>query len=283
MPTRSQIFVVIGDAHDNVRFALESLLRLEKEQGVRISQVFSVGDLGLFLEASDWNFLTGPSKYRRPERSEEIRLAWDAWPWPLATVGGNHEAWGRLRDFDPGYFGNKLSYTDAGLLKHSLTGLLVAGISGIKATGNNPARNPPENKSWRQIMASYKYGKLSPKALSHYRMADIDAALKIGSAHVVLTHDWPVDPPNCRDPGLHRPEMDIIKRLRPQFAFCGHHHRTAVLRIGNTETRALNIIARDGQAWVNPGWAWIGSWDGTQITETGFWPVLNPDGAHSPS
>lgn len=141
------------------------------------------------------------------------------------------------------------------------------------ARGSNPARNPPENKSWRQILASYRYGKLSPKALSHYRPADIDAALKIGSAHVVLTHDWAVDPPSCQDPGLHRPEMDIIERLRPQFAFCGHHHRPAVLRIGNTESRALNIIARDGQEWVNSGWAWIGSWDGAKIIETGFWPA----------
>jgi hypothetical protein len=69
--------------------------------------------------------------------------------------------------------------------------------------------------------------------------------------------------------------MDIIKRLRPVFSFCGHHHRPAVMRIENTETRALNIIARDGQEWVNPGWAWIGSWDGAQINETGFWPNLN--------
>ena len=275
MKPSPQIFVVIGDVHDAVRFALESLHRLEEEQGILISQLFAVGDLGLFLDEADWDFLTGPSKYRRPERSEEIRLAWDAWPWPLAAVGGNHEAWGRLRDFDPKYFGNKLSYANAGLLEHKLPGLRVAGISGIGVPGTNPARNPPVNKTWRQIMAAYRYSKLSPKALSHYRPADIEAVLKIGSAHVVLTHDWPVDPPHCRTPGLRRPEMDIIKRLRPIYHFCGHHHRPAVMRIGNTETRALNIIARDGQDWVNPGWAWIGSWDGAQIIETGFWPLLS--------
>lgn len=92
MPASPQIFVVIGDVHDNIRFALESLRRLEEEQGIAISQLFSIGDFGLFLNEEDWQWLTGPAKYRRPERSAEIRQAWKEWPWPLAMIGGimNH-------------------------------------------------------------------------------------------------------------------------------------------------------------------------------------------------
>jgi hypothetical protein len=101
---------------------------------------------------------------------------------------------GRLRDFDPEYFDAKLSFTNAGLLDHSLPCLRVASLSGIGLTGSNASRNPPENKTWPQIMATYKYGKISPKALSHYRQADVEAALKVGSAHLLLTHDRPVDP-----------------------------------------------------------------------------------------
>ncbi len=169
---------------------------------------------------------------------------------------------------------NSLTYTDAGLLKHSLPGLRVAGLSGINAAGSNPARIPPENKTWPQIVALRKYGKISPKAFTHYRPSDVDAVLKLGQISMTLTHDWPVDPPNIRTPGLHRPEKIIVERLRPQFHFAGHHHRPASMRIGSTEFRAVNILSREDQNYASPGWAWVGRWDGQQIYEIGSWPKL---------
>ena len=33
---------------------------------------------------------------------------------------GKYEPWGRLWVFDPEYFGGRLTYTDSGLLEHSL-------------------------------------------------------------------------------------------------------------------------------------------------------------------
>jgi hypothetical protein len=276
IPSNAQLFVVIGDVHDKIRQALEFLLRLEDEIQEEIAQVFSVGDFGLFLAEEDWNWLTGPSKYRRPERSAEIRRAWEAWPWPLAMVGGNHEPWGRLRDWDPTYFGNKLTYTNAGLLCHRLEGLRVAGLSGIHSTGTNPARTPPEDPSWPEIVAQRRYGKVSPRAFTHYRKVDVDEVLKVESPHLVLLHDWPIDPPHSRNPGECRPERDIVELLRPTLVFSGHHHTPyETVLFDRTKFVALNILVSDRSKTAqrpNPGWAWIGRWNGQSIQEIGFWP-----------
>src|ERR1700679_4061590 len=92
-----QLIVVIGDVHAEIPLAVEALSRIELELGTSIAQVFSVGDLGLFLHASDWDVLTGPKKYRFPERSPRIAAAWKAWRWPLAGIAGNHEPFHKLR------------------------------------------------------------------------------------------------------------------------------------------------------------------------------------------
>jgi hypothetical protein len=104
MSPNPELFVVIGDVHAKV-----ALARVEQEQGRKIAQVFSVGDFGLFLSESDWDFFTGPARHKHPDWSPEIRKAWTRWQWPLAMIGGNHEPWHRLRVFDPGNFGDKLS------------------------------------------------------------------------------------------------------------------------------------------------------------------------------
>lgn len=54
---------------------MEGLTRIENEYG-KIDQVFAVGDVGLFLEPADLNFLTGPKKHRHPDRSKRIAAAW---------------------------------------------------------------------------------------------------------------------------------------------------------------------------------------------------------------
>jgi len=56
------LIVVVGDVHHHIGLATEGLARIEMETGRRIGQVFSVGDFGLFLDESDWAFLTSPKK-----------------------------------------------------------------------------------------------------------------------------------------------------------------------------------------------------------------------------
>ncbi len=135
--------------------------------------MFSVGDVGLFLDRDDWNYLTGPSKHRHPEWSSLIAAAWEQWRWPLAIIGGNHEPYHRLRTFDPAHFGSKLTYTNAGALKHQVDGLNVYGLSGIYhpdhlSFGPSVRRGEPKPRSWDDLVHLAKGNKEALKRLTYY-------------------------------------------------------------------------------------------------------------------
>jgi hypothetical protein len=243
----------MSPGHSDSRQCFLSIPRIEKEQSRPISQVFSVGDVGLFLSEEDWNCLTDPSKYKHPDRTPGIREAWQLWQWPLATIGGNHEPWNRPRAFDSEFFKNKLTYTNAGELQHSLKGLRVVGLSGI-------AREPMNLKwldqSWSEILEQVKAGMQSKKNLTYYGANDLHLAASAAGAHILLTHDWPVDP--LADCKVVRAERFLSLKVCSKYHFCGHHHRPASIQVDAVQVRALNIISshnREQGRYPNPGWA----------------------------
>lgn len=266
------LFVVIGDVHAQLGLALSALAQIEQEQGCRIAQVFSVGDLGLFLSERDWDFFTGPKRHKHPEWSPAIREAWNLWQWQLAMIGGNHEPWHKLRVFDPGKFGEKLTYTNGVVLPHSLRGLVVVGLSGI---GRELKQSHPAELAWQEVLTECQCEKISRKELTYYRSQDVTAAANASPAHILLTHDWPADP-NGDDVGTPRVERSIASVVRPTFHFCGHHHRSAAFAAGGTDVRALNLISDDPiQHRPKTGWAWIGTWGNGMLHEIGLWPQGN--------
>jgi hypothetical protein len=269
MSSSSELFVVIGDVHGQVALALKALLRIEQEQGRRIAQMFSVGDFGLFLSERDWDFFTGPARHKHPDWSPAMRDAWTRWPWPLAMIGGNHEPWHKLRVFDSGYFGEKLSYTNGGVLPHSLSGLIVVGLSGIQRKSEETHSAVP---TWQETLAQCQARKIGRRALTYYGPEDVTAAANAGPAHILLTHDWPTDPEKD-DACPARVEQSIASAVRPIFHFCGHHHRSAAFATAGTEVRALNIFGSNAnQNRLEPGWAWLGTWGEGTLCEIGFWP-----------
>jgi hypothetical protein len=175
MSSNPELFVVIGDVHAKVALALPALARIEQEQGRKIAQVFSVGDFGLFLSERDWDFFTGPARHKHPDWSPEIRKAWTRWQWPLAMIGGNHEPWHRLWVFDPGHFGDKLSYTNGGVLPHNLSGLMVVGLSGIQRPSKKVCSAEP---AWQETLAQCQFGKISRRELTFYKSQDVIAGGK---------------------------------------------------------------------------------------------------------
>ena len=72
---------------------------MEQELEVELNQIFSAGDFGLFLSREDWQWLTGPKKYRNVESTPQIIQAWTQWRYRFAAVAGNHEPLAKLRDF----------------------------------------------------------------------------------------------------------------------------------------------------------------------------------------
>ena len=280
--TPSHHVVVIGDVHHLLWMAVDGLEQLELESGQPIDQVFSIGDLGLFLEESDWDYLTGPKKYRRPEDSNRIRKAWTRWRWPLTMIAGNHEPFHKLRNWDPHAFGEKLQYVHAGEMPHGVPGLRVAGLSGIVHPDELEFTNPTERKqhglpkpqSWPAMVAECASGSVSRRRLAYYKQAELDSLSRLRPRpHLLMTHDWPEPPADITPPSKLRPEADLVRALEPTFHCCGHHHRFHRSKIGSTEVIALNIIADNPHRHtINSGWAFRFDWDGHALTGVGAWP-----------
>lgn len=267
--------VVIGDIHARLDIALAELIRIEGHYGA-IDQVFSVGDVGLFLEPDDWNYLTGPKKHRHPEWSERIAGAWKEWRWPLAMIGGNHEPYQRLRTFDSAHFGPKLTYINAGVLTHQIQGLRVYGLSGIYhpehlsfSVSDRPGE--PKPRSWENLLGLTSANKASLKRLTYYKQEEIELLLRLPrEPDLLLMHDWPIAPPHIASGG-DRPEKLLVERLRPKWVCSGHHHAPAEFTIGTSNCIALNILAGEGDRKALRAWAVIFRWTGPALERLALW------------
>ncbi|MBS0657731.1 MAG: hypothetical protein JSR82_05720 [Verrucomicrobia bacterium] len=280
MNAKPQLFVVIGDVHADIALAVDSLERLESELNRPISQIFSVGDFGLFLEEADWKWLSGPKHHRHPERTPVIREAWSRWRWRLACIGGNHEPFHKLREFSPEAFGHKLTYTNAGELAHGLPGLRVIGLSGIYhadhlrfvSEQDARSRSAPKPNNWSEMVALARLGQLSLRRLTYFKQEELDlvAALE-ARPHLLLTHDWPTWPRSAAVLHEDRPERAVLEALMPEFHCCGHWHFADAFTVGETQVRALNILSvRPNQ--IESGWASCFEWDGARLVEIGRFP-----------
>ena len=278
------LIVVIGDVHHHIGLAAEGLERIEMETGRQIGQVFSVGDFGLFLDESDWGFLTGPKKYRSPEASPKIRTAWQTWRWPLSLIAGNHEPFHLLRDWNPASFSHKLEYTNAGELKHTIPGLRVAGLSGIYhpeemefiSEIERKNRKLPHDISWPDMVRLARERIISLSRLTYYKQHEVDLLCSLEvSPHLLLLHDWPTPPAHIRQIYPCRPEGEILHALNPPFLCCGHHHTPARWTIDQTQVIALNIISSPEKIHhhgILPGWAALFEWDQTALLFLQTWP-----------
>jgi vacuolar-type H+-ATPase subunit F/Vma7 len=291
-----KLVVVIGDTHHHIGLAVAGLERIEAEFGRGVDQVFSVGDLGLFLAEEDWAFLSGPRKYRHPENSPALREAWACWRWPLSQIAGNHEPLHRLRDWQADYFGGKLRYTDAGMLEHSVTGLRVAGLSGIyhpehlefRAAGQKWPKGQPAPNSWREMVDLAARGVIGRERLTYYKESEVKLLKNLDSEpHLLLLHDWPMMPEISQRtmPQGRRPEAEIVTALQPKYVCCGHHHMQKEYRLGETQVLALNIISSPTlllQGKISAGWAAVFEWDGASLDLLETWPESHAGAAPHP-
>jgi len=291
---RTSLIVVIGDVHHHIGLAVEGLGRIEAELNRPIDQVFSIGDLGLFLDESDWDFLTGPKKYRKPEESPAIRAAWKKWRWPLAAIAGNHEPFNRYRDWDAAFFSFRLEYTNAGELTHRLPDLKVAGLSGIyhpqemEFVSVHEARilKLPRAELWPEMIRLAEAHKISRSRLTYYKEFEVEYLKGLSfTPHILLLHDWPVAPPHLKQIHPRRPEAEIVEALHPSFVCCGHHHIASDFLFGETRVFALNIISTKDlihRHIINPGWCALFEWDGGALNFLRLWPKTTSACSHPP-
>ena len=287
---KTSFIAVIGDVHHHIGLAVEGLERMEAELNRSIDQVFSIGDLGLFLDEAEWDFLTGPNKYRTREESPAIRAAWKKWRWPLAAIAGNHEPFNRYRDWDASFFSFGLQYTNAGELDHRLLHLKVAGLSGIyhpqemEFVSALEARTLPHAESWPEMVRLAEAKKISRSRLTYYKEFEIEHMKSLGfTPHLLLLHDWPIPPPHISQIYPRRPEAEIVEALRAPFVCCGHHHAASDFLFSASRVLALNIISTKElihKHIINPGWCALFEWDGESLHFLQHWPQIISAGAH---
>jgi hypothetical protein len=199
-------------------------------------------------------------------------------------IGGNHEPFHLLRDWNPAAFSHKLQYTDAGELPHSIPGLRVAGLSGIYhpdhteflADGELLLPRTHRATSWPEMVKLTRSGPVSRKRLTYYNQHEIDQLCRLDfTLQLLLLHDWPIAPVHIREIHDRRPEAEILATLKPDFLCCGHHHTAARFSIQSTEVIALNLITSKQRAYqgdIQSGWAALFHWDGKSLQFSQTWP-----------
>jgi len=176
---KSQLIVVLGDVHHLFDLTYTALSQIEAQRETPIAQIFSVGDFDLFMEEEDWDYMTGPAKYRHPEHSQMIREVWNKWHWPTTMIGGNHEPFHKLRK--NGELGEKLQYTDCGILPCSIPQLRVYGLSGIYhpqhldwfSKGDREKLTHPLPANWKDIVAKVEEGVLGKGRLTYFKEDEV--------------------------------------------------------------------------------------------------------------
>ena len=206
-------------------------------------------------------------------------------------IGGNHEPYHRLRDFDASYFGPKLTYTNAGILEHTIPGLSVYGLTGIhhpehlqfspvRTTGRARAR------SWSDMVDLARGKQIKLKELTYYKQSELDALLALPpEPHLLLLHDWPMPPPHIPASGA-RPEVELVKRLRPQWVCSGHHHINAEMPMGDSQFIGFNIIGHASDISrheICSGWLAVFTFNGKVAQHHFRWQNESSAATHRPT
>jgi predicted phosphodiesterase len=256
---------VIGDVHGHVEEARQRLEAIEASSGP-IDAVFQIGDFMLATRREDWASISTGKGGCDPALSEGIAAAWEAWKWPTLMIGGNHDAFGRLRRFRPKEWGGKLTYGNAGILQHPVQGLRVIGLSGIYSSGEydkgfgGPAQSggvAPD--SWEALLAQKEVNR---KRLTYYRQTEVEHVLSLPKhPHILMTHDWPIRAANHK--GADQPHFQLLPALEPDWAFAGHLHHYTERRVGRTSFIGLGDIEKPVEEWCV-----LMHWDGRTLTKT---------------
>lgn len=231
---------VYGDIHGHWLDFKESVAELHAREPLDL--VLQCGDAQPFRDEADLEYMHCPSKYREPGDFWAFYQGVEEFPVPVLFVGGNHEPWGFLDQHrDGGQLAHNVQFLGrAG--STSVNGLRIAGVSGVYSPTyfGEPHPEPPYPVSRR-------------KQATYYNQADIDRALAVGRADILLLHNWPDLMNAARDATWpsHWTQVGcgylslVVESLRPRWVFCGHMHRKAQHRVGATEIICLSDFHRD--------------------------------------
>jgi len=219
------LFASVGDVHGHMHALVRLLARWEREHEAALRFVLQVGDFEPHRSEADLATMAAPARYRQLGDFPDFHRGKADFPWPVYFIGGNHEPYGFLDELPDGgpVAANCFYLGRAGAVE--LSGLKVAGLSGIYRDDCFTAPRPPISEIARQ----------SNKAYIYFTEAEVAQVLDYGAADILLLHDWPAGlltdaaetPHSLRhDPTGNEYARLVVEALQPQLVFCGHlHHR----------------------------------------------------------
>ncbi len=245
---------VIGDVHGQFDRAYAKIADMEREDEKDIDLVLMCGDLKAFRDEGDLDSMKAPEKHRVMNDFEAYYRGRKKVPYLTICISGNHESSNLLSALPyGGWLAPNMYYVGrAGCVTYR--GLRIAGLSGIYkpySAGLPPAGPAPFTED--TIVSAY-----------HQRRADADKLAGVGDVDVLMVHDWPAGillTPDINKRGIKSTLVkddkegrfgsplatQVMKAVKPQRVFAGHHHHPWSCTVDGAEFTALgNADLKEG-------------------------------------
>lgn len=233
------IITFVGDCHYQFHKMYLELLKYQDRTGIKIDAIVQIGDFGVDLHDTEWNYLWNISK--------EVRI-------PTWVCMGNHEDYASIKLWmsDPDRIRDLHLLPDGGVTN-------VAGVQIASVWGNYSP------KSWMnpEYVRNARANNSSLKAMHIYRPAVNSLLDYVGPVDVLITHDcssaivpqgfggkpvpqWlgPIlgldsderTPPGC--PGF----SQLLDKFNPKYYFFGHFHVRDYREVAGTKVICLHAF-----------------------------------------
>lgn len=260
MPTdiNEVFFAAVGDVHGHMNQMVNHLRHSTEVFHRQFDLVLQVGDFEPHRDEADLATMAAPAKYRHLGDFEAYHKVRRGFPWPLYFIGGNHEPYGYLDTHPEGFELIRHCHYLGRVGVMDLHGLRVVGLSGIHSEEAFRDARPPLSA----------LGSVSNKDFTYFNERDVEQALELGHADVLLLHDWPsgiVDPKDATAFQGQRRSFShdsvgneyarlLVDALQPKLVLCGHLHRSYATEIQHpsgkkTSVRCLASVEQGREAY----------------------------------
>ena len=227
---------VFGDVHGKQDAMYETALRWQDTNKSSIDAILQVGDFETIRREDDFRYYFAPERYHHisdiAAYCEGVKKA----PFFTVFIGGNHEAWGVLKDHsDGGFICPNIYYLGrAGVI--DVKGIKVGGLTGIYGKTEYGVPLPEE--------PCYEW--------QYYREDAVEKLRNAEKVDVLLLHSWikPYQsleivhesdiPESMKQSRAYTPTHGLVRKLQPRYVFMGHmHHPYIEARMGPSEIIGL--------------------------------------------
>lgn len=262
-------FAALGDIHGRHRAAARMLRKWERREGRSLDFTLQVGDFEPHRHEQDLRTMDAPSKYKELGDFPRFYKGPERYPCPVYFIGGNHEPHGWLEQHPEGFEliegCHYLGWSGA----HEIARVRVAYLSGIFDPERFTDPRPPieciegmSNREWIR-----------------FTEADVERALGVGRADVLVVHEWPdevISPEEQTQLGAMAQRKGIrpgnpwarmlMEALEPALVLAGHMHLRYVRQLELTSGHPLTFAGlghvRDHEQALA-----VFEWSGGQLTQ----------------